>query len=142
MTITPFKPEHLGQIDLQAEQTLAKKYLQNEEYARSLAEQEAWTLMRDGRVVACAGFTHVWGNRYQAWAVISATIGAAGMLTLSRAVLRAMELKTGRVEAYVAEEFEAGRKWAELMGFSLETPQPMRGWLPEGGGAFLYSRIK
>lgn len=142
MIITPFKPEHLAQIDLQAEQTLAKEHLQNEDYAKSLAGQESWTLLIGDRVVACAGFINVWSNRYQAWAVISATIGAAGMLTLSKAVLRGLALKTGRVEAYVAEEFTAGHRWAELMGFKLETPEPMRGWFPEGGGAFLYARIK
>lgn len=142
MIIIPFKPEHLAQIDLQAEQTLAKVHLQNEEYAKSLAAQESWTLMIDDRVAACAGFLHVWGNRYQAWAIISATIGASGMLTLSKAVLRALALKTGRIEAYVAEEFEAGHRWAKLMGFTLETPKPMRGWFPEGGGAYLYSRIR
>lgn len=142
MIITPFKPEHLKQVDVQAEQTLAREHLQNEDYANLLAQHEAWTLLIDDRVVACAGFIPVWGNRYQAWAIISATIGASGMLTLSKAVMRALSLKTGRVEAYVAEEFKAGHRWARLMGFDLETPKAMRGWFPEGGGAFLYARIK
>lgn len=142
MIIVPFQPEHLQQIDLQAEQSLAGHHLRNEQYTRSLAAHESWTGMIDGRVVACAGFITLWPGRHQVWAVISATIGAAGMLQLSKAVLRGLALKTGRIEAVVASEFTAGHRWARLMGFTLETPEPMRRWFPEGGDASLYSRIQ
>lgn len=142
MIIVPFKPEHLKQIELQAEQSLAREHFDNVAYAESLAAYEGYTALINDKVVACAGFITVWANRYQVWAVISATIGPAGMLKISRAVLRGLSLKTGRIEAFVAAEFEAGHRWAQLMGFTLETPQPMRGWFPEGGAASMYSRIQ
>ena len=142
MIIVPFTAEHLQQIDVQAEQSLASHHFHNKQYTRALEAHDSWTGLIDDKVVACAGFITLWPGRHQVWAVISATIGPAGMLQLSRAVLRALALKTGRIEAVVASEFEAGHRWARLMGFSLETPQPMRHWFPEGGDASLYSRIQ
>jgi hypothetical protein len=141
MIIIPFKPEHLAQIDRQAEQSVAREYLDNEEYIMSLAAHEAWTGIIDDRVVACAGLIRVWGERYQAWAVISETIGAHGMLQLSRAVKRGLNLRKGRIEAYVASGFEAGHRWARLVGMELETPVPMKHWLPDGSDASQYSRV-
>ena len=141
MIIIPFKPEHLAQIDRQAEQSIAREYLDNEEYILSLAAHEAWTGLIDDRVVVCAGFIRVWGERYQAWAVISETIGAHGMLQLSKAVRRAMGLKKGRIEAYIASGFKAGHRFARLVGMTLETPEPMKHWLPDGGDASQYSRV-
>ena len=141
MTIVPFQPDHLQQIDLQAEQSVTRDYLNNGEYAQSLAAQEGWTVIHDGAVIACAGFIKVWGNRHQAWAVISATIGPAGMLLLTKAALRGLQIRTGRIECYVATGFEAGHRWARMLGFTLETPEPMRQWLPDGSDASQYSRI-
>lgn len=141
MTIIPFKPEHLRLIDRQAEQSVAREYLENEDYIMSLAEHEAWTAMLGDRVVACAGLILVWGNRYQGWAVISETIGTRGMLSLTRAVKRGLDLKPGRIESYVAAGFEAGHRWAQLIGMTLETPHPMKQWLPDGSDAFQYSRV-
>jgi hypothetical protein len=36
--------------------------------------------------------------------------------------------------------FGAGCRWAELLGFSLETPEPMKKYLPNGRDAYLYAR--
>ena len=141
MIIVPFKPEHLQQIDLQAEQSVARDYLGNVEYAQSLAMHEGWTVVVDDKIIACAGYIRVWGERVQAWAVISATIGPAGMLLLTKAALRGLKLRTGRIECYVASGFDAGHRWARMLGFTLETPEPMRQWLPDGSDASQYSRI-
>lgn len=142
MIIKPFEPGHLKEIDVQTEQTLAKEHFDKTEYLAMLARSESWTGYIDGKVVVCAGIVDVWPGRCQVWSVISATIGAHGMLQLSRAVERALRLKTGRIEAVVASEFEAGHRWAKMLGFKLETPEPMRQWFPEGGDASLYSRIQ
>lgn len=141
MIIVPFKPEHLQQIDLQAEQSVARDYLNNIEYGQSLATHEGWTVIVDDKIIACGGYIKVWGDRVQAWAVISATIGAAGMLLLTKAALRGLKLRKGRIECYVASGFDAGHRWARMLGFTLETPEPMRQWLPDGSDASQYSRI-
>jgi hypothetical protein len=41
----------------------------------------------------------------------------------------------------VDANFAQGRRWAELLGFNCETPQPMRHYLPNGHDAYLYARI-
>lgn len=141
MIVEPFQPEHVAHIDVQAEQSLAKDHLRNPDYLELLAQHESWTGRIGDRIVGCAGVITFWPGRYQAWAVISATIGPEGMVQFTKAVRRFLALKTGRIELVVAAEFKAGHRWARLLGFSLETPEPMRRWFPEGGDASLYSRI-
>lgn len=140
--IVPFEPEHLKAIKLQAEQSLFQKELQSDYYARSLADYGGWTLLDGERVLACAGLIMMWPGRYGAWAVISRMIGAAGMVVLTRAARRGLDLQTGRVEAIVADGFAAGHRWAELLGFTKDTPEAMKSWLPDGSAAFMYSRVK
>ena len=142
MIIQKFQPEDLQRIKLQSEQSLASRHLSNIEYAQALAAGDSWTCLDRGEVVACCGFVTVWPGRSQAWALISATIGPAGMVQLTRAAHREISKKTGRIEAFVAAEFQAAHRWMQLLGFKLETPEPMRRWFPEGGDASLYSRIQ
>jgi hypothetical protein len=33
-------------------------------------------------------------------------------------------------------------RWAVLLGFHLETPEPMRAFLPDGKDAMLYAKVK
>jgi hypothetical protein len=141
MMIIPFEPDHLKRIDLQEEQSTANDFMNNLDYIEALSAHEAWTGLIDGRVVACAGFVTIWAGRIQVWSVVSATIGAKGMMVLTRAVLRGLALKKGRVEAIVADNFKAGHRWARMLGFTLETPVAMRGFFPNGGDAFLYARV-
>jgi hypothetical protein len=141
MIIETFQPEHVQHIDVQAEQSLAKQHLTNDHYLQVLAMHESWTGFIHGKIVGCAGFIEVWPGRHQAWALISATIGPEGMVQFTKAVKRGLALKSGRVELVVASEFKAGHRWARLLGFTLETPEPMRRWFPEGGDASLYARI-
>lgn len=142
MIIEPFKPEHVHLIDVQDEQSLAKQHFTNTEYLTALSRADSWTVRINGKVVACAGIITIWPGRHQCWALISATIGPAGMVRLTKAVLRMLRLKEGRTEMMVASEFEEGHRWARVLGFKLETPEPMRQWFPEGGDASLYSRIQ
>lgn len=142
MIIEPFKPEHVRLIDVQAEQSLELSYFDNSEYLNALAQADSWTGWIDGRVVGCAGTITLWPGRHQSWALISATIGPSGMVQFTRAVSRALKLKQGRVELVVSAEFKQGHRWAKMLGFKLETPEPMAQWFPEGGAASLYSRIQ
>jgi hypothetical protein len=64
------------------------------------------------------------------------------MLALTRE-MRSGFIRTpfARIEMAVDANFAQGRRWAELLGFNCETPQPMRHYLPNGHDAYLYARI-
>lgn len=64
------------------------------------------------------------------------------MLNLTRAAVRHMDaMALPRVEMYVEEGFDAGHRWARLLGFELETERPMRNYLPGRRSAYLYARV-
>ncbi len=65
------------------------------------------------------------------------------MLRLHRAVSeRIDQLPYRRLEATVDGDFEAGHNWLRLLGFRLETPHGMPGFLPDGRTGYMYARVK
>lgn len=112
------------------------------ESANVLARFESWTARMNGRVVACGGIIPIWNGREQVWALISDTIGAQGMVLLTRAVKRRMAMhERGRIEAHVAVGFKAGHRWMKILGFKPETGI-LRQFLPDGRNAVQYVRIR
>lgn len=104
---------------------------------------DSWTGRINGEVVACAGIMPLWRGRSYAWAVLSQDIGPFGMVRLTRAVRRYLKMSPpGRIEATVVAGFDAGERWLQMLGFERETPAPMRGWLPDGGAANLFARVR
>lgn len=143
MNITRFKAEHLASLELQDAQQYFGSEISTPGYAESLeASGGGFTGMVDGRVVACAGCSEVWQGRAVAWALLSKD-ASKHMMVLHRAVhgyLKAAQFR--RIEAWVDEGFKPGERWLQMMGFRLETPEPMQGFRPDGGACFLYSRVK
>jgi len=133
--LVPFDPAHVGQMRVQRMQA-------HELDAQSLADPygRAWTAMADGAPVACGGLVEVWTGRAYAWALLSESAGPH-MLALTRAIRSGLaQSPFRRVEMAVDAGFDAGRRWAELLGFRLETPEPMRAFLPNGRDAYLFAR--
>lgn len=137
MIVVPFDPSHLRGIKVQPAQE-EEFSIQSE--AISAMYGAAWTALDGNRVMACAGIMPIWNGRHYLWGLLSADAGVH-MVGLTRAALRELRRIKGRVEMYVDEGFEPGMRWAEMLGFELETPQPMRGYLPSGRGAYLYARV-
>jgi|JI9StandDraft_2_1071091.scaffolds.fasta_scaffold04911_5 hypothetical protein len=136
--VVPFEPEHILQLDVQEAQRLT-----DDEQARALAAPFgwAWTGMVDGVPVACAGLVEVWQGRAYAWALLARTAGP-WMAAITRAVRRALKASTfDRIEMAVDAGFVAGQRWALLLGFELETPRPLRRYLPGGRDAYLYAMV-
>jgi hypothetical protein len=64
------------------------------------------------------------------------------MLSLTRAIRKALpDLPSGRIEAATPMEYHAGRRWLELLGFTLETPYGMAHYTPDGRRFGLYSLV-
>lgn len=100
----------------------------------------SWTALDGDEPICCAGVVEVWEGRAYAWALLSEYAGPH-LLTLTRVIRsRLASLRYRRVEMAVDAGFDAGCRWAKMLGFRLETPAPMRGYLPNGRSAWLYAR--
>jgi uncharacterized protein YciI len=143
MKVEALRPHHLASLQLQDAQAYFGPEMTNPEYVESLVRAGPCFAATDGsRVIGCAGVVEVWDNRAMAWALMSRDAGRQ-MLTVHRLVAGFLaQAKWRRIEATVDAGFEAGHRWMRLLGFTLETPEPMRAYRPDGGDCFLYARVK
>lgn len=142
LQIKTFRPEDLLNVDIQPAQigdfpsgiTLATGKLLADHFAIS-----GWA---GERCIGCCGIVEVWSHRAIAWAVLSRDCGRR-MLEITRHARAALDLHPcHRIETAVFSDFPAGRRWAELLGFYLETPEPMRHYDDNGRSAWLYARVR
>lgn len=143
MNIVAFKAAHLQLLELQQAQAyLSADFLQPEQARLIEQAGNSFTAMVGDKVICCAGIVEIWTNRAVAWALISKHAGR-NMVGLHKAVAGYFSAaKYKRIEAWVDEGFEPGMRWLKLLGFTLETPLPMRGFRPDGGSCFLFSKVK
>ena len=141
MRLEPFKPEHMDRLKGDLPQKHIGPILQDPAYLEHLARCGGWTAFDGDRAIACGGVVEMWPGHYSAWAFVSATIGNRGLLYFTRVSERFLSTYHGRVEAVVEVDFLHGHRWADLLGFTRETPGVMRKWFPDGGDAALYARV-
>jgi len=130
-----FLPGHLGGITPQPEQAA--------EWAAAVRGEMAgdgWTVLADGKPIACAVLVRSGFSRGAVHAFIGADAGPH-MLAVYRVAERMFEMHTYcRIEALVAAGFAAGARWMEMLGFELETPNGMKSFGPNGETYMLYAR--
>lgn len=143
MRITAFRAEHLASLKLQEAQAYLSAEVSLPEHGRMIEQSgQAFTALAGDTVLACSGCAEIWAGRAVAWALISQGAGRH-MLGIHRAVAGYLVAAPyRRIEAWVDEGFEPGMRWLEMLGFTRETPAPMRGFRPDGGGCFLFSKVK
>ena len=107
---------------------------------KSLGE-DVWSFRKEGRLLAIGGLGFPSEGRMIAWILLDEECGK-WLLPLTR-FLRVFidEYHSPRVEMHVCAGFGAGEKWARLLGFTNETPMPMRRFFPDGSDAYLYARV-
>lgn len=143
MHVEAYRPEHLRTLELQEAQSYFVTQAQDETYAKALQiAGNSFTALEGDRIIACAGCVEIWDNRAMAWALVSKDAGRH-MLGVHRAVSGfLMAAKWRRVEAYVDVGFGAGMRWMDMLGFRLESPEPMRSFRPDGGDCYMFARTK
>mgnify|MGYP001059107411 CR=1 FL=1 len=112
--VVPYEPWHLRAIPLQPAQSGL-----TDDIAAGLPERvsDGWTALVGGAPVACAGFVEHAGATW-AWAALSAAAGPY-MVRLTAAIRRALNLHpAAEIHMTVEEGFEAGERWARLLGFN------------------------
>lgn len=105
-----------------------------------LEQQNSWTFMIDGEVIACAGTTTQWPGRHAAWAVLDQQRSGRHMGWITRETRKNLDGVKGRIEMTVRTDFPQGLKWARMLGFRIETPRLER-YGPDGEDHVGFVRI-
>jgi hypothetical protein len=124
MQIIAYKPAHLARIAPQGAQAGIAGNLDRETAVSLAIDGSAFSAVEAGRIVGCAGIVPLWPGVGHAWAVLS-DAALAHPVTLTRTVQRELSrieaaLDLRRVQATVAEEHIAGRRWLAWLGFEVE----------------------
>lgn len=138
--ITPFAPEHLTALRLQATQATAQA-LMTLEHGRQIASctGHARTAMVDGEPVACAGVIELWPGRAYAWAYIGET-ALRYWKTIHRAVFDVVNAsRWRRVEMAVDVRDPGAKRWASHLGFEFEGVA--RKWTTDGRDVEIWARV-
>jgi hypothetical protein len=115
-----------------------------DEYTAARLEQcNSWTLFNgEGYVIACGGTIEEWKGRHIAW-VYNTQKASECMLKITRLVKQGVEPIKGRIEMTVRVDFEAGHRWAKLLGFEIENPPGiLKQYGPLGEDHIAYVRIQ
>lgn len=141
MHIVPFEPSHLRHLILQDSQAWLSPML-DANYGEYLRRGGPCFTARDGdTVLVCSGMVNVWENRAIAWAIMSKDCGRH-FVRIFRAIRSFLEMQDiRRIEATVDAGFEQGHRLMQMLGFRLETSEPMRAYLPDGRDCHLYARV-
>lgn len=90
-----------------------------------------FTLLYQGRVIASAGVIVLWTGVGDAWAQLGPEsrqhLRAIQFYTRRGLSMISRERHLRRVQALVIKEFEAARRWAESLGFEVESEMPLAG---------------
>ena len=135
-------PDDLKAIRLQPAQAWLRPHIDRPEYVRQVQASDSFTAEEARGVLAVAAFFTIWPGRVELCALLSELVGPSQMLSLHRATRRLISRAPGRIEATVDGRFEEGHRWMQMLGFTLETPNGMKGYLPNGGTSYLYARLQ
>ena len=115
LDLVPFEVKHLAAIP-RAEPVVSPE---PNGAAAVAAASHAYTLLEDGRPVACGGLLRVDETRAIAWAWIGHP-GPRALLRTFRAMKAGLEhMRYPQVDAIVVDDWLPGQRWLRLLGFSL-----------------------
>lgn len=140
MIVRQFIPPDLMMMALQPQQRAIRAEVATPRYAAELAAHgESFTVTDGPDIIAVIGLIRQWDGCERAYALLSDKAGPS-MLSITRQVRAYLEKCTvRRVEAAVQRNFEAGHRWARLLGFQPE------GWMRKywnDEDAMLYARVR
>lgn len=141
MKVIPFKAEHLKGLVVHQWIGHINNFL-TEEYGKALEKYPSYSGVMNNDIVACAGIFPLSNKRYVGWALMTDKTSKY-MLQLTREIKDFLELFKGeRIEIVVRHDFNAGLRWAGLLGFNLETPKPMSKYGDDGFDYYQFSMVK
>lgn len=136
--LVDYEPEHLINLEWQPQQA---GYGSSRVHAEAVAQgYSAYTVLQDGMPVICAGLMELWKGRAMAWAAFDYRADGHSLLIAHRRIQRELaRAPFRRLEMYVKPGFLEAWRWAEMLGFTLEST--MRAGAPNGGDLFVFVRL-
>ena len=140
MEVIPFKPEHLLAMDVQDAQEFSRAFFAPE-HLEALERCASFTALAGGAPVMCFGWVEMYPTRALLWSVL-ARQASGHMVALTRIAKRLVDsLPHRRIEAEVDAQFQASRRWMEMLGLRCETATPLRAYNALGGDAYVYAKV-
>lgn len=139
---TPFHASHLRYLTPQPTQRHDHAILLSSDYAQEMENHFALSAWDGVKCVGAAGCIPIYSHRAVAWAVL-ASEASMHMLAITRKVRSAIKmLPYRRIEIAVQVDFDAGHRFAKLIGMKLETPEPLKAHGATGKDEMLYAVVK
>lgn len=140
LALALFDPLHLKEFEDRAAEVLVREQIKRTRLEDMKDSGPGWVAFWDGEIIAAGGFVEIYGqgsSRASAW-IMMLPMPAVAALALFKAVR--VKLETApyrRIECNVQCGFTAGKRWARLLGFRVETRFKAQ-WFPDGQGATEY----
>lgn len=140
MTIVAYEPRHLLELRHQEWQRGSTYTLADAEIL--MQGHCAFTALCDvsGRPLVCAGIVPLWPNRAMCWANLDIDARPVMLQAHRRTLTEIDRAPFKRLEMYVVPGFVSAWRWAEMLGFKLESV--MEAGSPSGKDLFVFARIK
>lgn len=121
LEVVPFAAEHYDVLRASNPVADGGQFVASPTMLAQIERQNSWTGMVDGVPLVSAGTIQVWPGRHTAWAYLGKNTGPH-MVWITRQVKKQLAMVVGRIELTVRSDFPMGQRWAEMLGFHVETP--------------------
>ncbi len=138
--VAPFRRHHYQWLRESNPTADGGMFVATDSILAQLESQNSWTGVVDGTPIACAGTYQQWPGRHTAWAYLGKNT-APHMRWITAAVVANLAAVKGRVELTVRSDFPIGQRWAEMLGFRVETPC-LQAYGPQGEDHVGYVRFR
>lgn len=139
-----FKPGDIGKLRSRVSDDYAVDLLSEPQMGKEIVESKySYSAKYNGDVIAIGAFQELWPGRAVGWSVFVDDITHSEFVYVHKQVLSLLEgfeSEYGRIEMTVVDGFEAGNRWAALLGFELEAV--MLNYGPDGSTHRMYVRIR
>ena len=140
MRVEPYKAEHLLAISLQPAQAWLTQVV-TPELAKALENGSAMTGLDGDEVLIVAGVADYWPGRGLLWSYVGENAHRHWKSIHAAAKKFLGMVPHDRLEATVDIGFDAGERWVQRLGFSLETPRA-RNYYVNGRDCRIYVKVK
>jgi len=141
LTYQPCALEHIAKIKPQPGEEVDKAHFMTDEFNHVLKKGMSVSFWDGEDCVGAGGVAPIYAHRAMAWAFLGANSGPY-MHQITRKARQLFELYPAkRIEMLVDYKFDAGHRWAKVLGFEVEAAR-MRMSGIYGDDETMYVRIK
>ena len=139
MELVKLKREHIGELDLRADQVMDIGFVNDDFLEMAENQSESYTGIEDGKPIFCYGLLTMWEGRALVWALMG-TEAKKYAKSMHKAALFILD-NSGfrRIEATIDPNSEVAIRWIEHLGFKYECT--FKAYSPSGEDMLSYVRL-